>query len=104
MAKPHRHPVLSDRKETVRQAIQRELEAGPCSAQDLSKLVSIREKEVAQHLEHLEKSLKHESKRLKMEAPVCLSCDFVFKERSRFIIARLLVLNAGIRESPVRFF
>ena len=55
----------------------------PATARDLSQLVRIREKEVASHLEHLEKSLKHSGKELVIEPAECLTCGFVFRDRTR---------------------
>lgn len=76
--------VLLDRHMTVRQAIQSNLERGPATALDLSGMVRIPEKEVASHLEHLAKSVKHDKKKLEIIPATCLNCDFVFEERRRF--------------------
>jgi predicted ArsR family transcriptional regulator len=47
-----------ERTQTVREAIREELLRGPATARELSERISIREKDVAEHLEHLEKSLR----------------------------------------------
>ncbi len=44
-----------ERTVTVREAIREELRRGAATARELSERVSIREKDVAEHLEHLEK-------------------------------------------------
>lgn len=72
-----------ERHLTIRQSILRELEAGWASARDISQLVKIREKEVAQHLEHLEKSLRRSGKLFQMEPPECMACGFVYEDRKR---------------------
>ncbi len=54
------------------------------TARELSALVHIREKDVAPHLEHLEKSLRRSGKRLVIEPAECLQCGFRFEKRRRF--------------------
>lgn len=70
---------------TIRQQIMTELEKGPMTARDLSKAIRISEKEVADHLEHVAKSLQR-PKRLVIDPPVCNKCGFVFSTRQRFSI------------------
>jgi len=72
-----------ERKETLRQAIVKYLEEGPCTARDLSQLIGIREKEVVPHLEHIQKSLRTSKRKLIVQPAVCLSCSYVFKNRTR---------------------
>lgn len=50
----------------------------------LSQLLSIREKEVYDHLPHIAKTLAAAGERLVVTPYRCLNCDFTFKERSRF--------------------
>ncbi len=69
---------------TLRQSILACLEEGPLTARELSALVSIREKDVAPHLEHLEKSVRRSGKRLVIEPAECLQCGFRFEKRRRF--------------------
>jgi predicted Zn-ribbon and HTH transcriptional regulator len=69
--------------ETVRQALRRELEAGPASARDLSVRVRISEREVLAHLPHLERSLAHDGMQLAIEPAECLACGYRFAERAR---------------------
>lgn len=52
-------------------------------ALDLSALLSIREKEVYEHLPHIAKSLASSGEKLIVEPYRCLNCDFVFKDRDR---------------------
>jgi hypothetical protein len=74
-------PVPKERSETLRQSIIDELRGGALSARDLSASVSLREKEIAPHLEHLSRSLKAKGERLIVEPAQCMGCDFVFDER-----------------------
>jgi len=72
------------RDATVREGIHAALLAGAATARDLSKRVGIPEHEVAGHLEHLERSLKHKGGKLVIEPPTCLDCGFAFTQRHRF--------------------
>jgi predicted Zn-ribbon and HTH transcriptional regulator len=73
----------SSRAETIRAAIRRALAAGPATARDLSELVGVREKDVAEHLEHLSRSAPHRGERLVVEPPTCIACGFRFRDRTR---------------------
>jgi predicted Zn-ribbon and HTH transcriptional regulator len=72
-----------ERTRTVREAIREELLRGPATARELSERISIREKDVADHLEHLEKSLRARGERLVVEPPTCIACGYPFARRSR---------------------
>ncbi len=74
----------SGRDTTVRESLHQALLNDPVTARDLSKLVGIPEREVAGHLEHLERSLKHRGEALVIEPPTCLDCGFAFTHRHRF--------------------
>ena len=79
-----RPPAVPEaRGETVRQAILRELEAGPRTARQLSELLHVRERDVIGHLEHLARSLRHGGRRLEVEPSRCLACGFRFEHRTR---------------------
>ncbi|MFL5318369.1 MAG: transcriptional regulator [Myxococcaceae bacterium] len=75
---------LNERGETIRETIRRVLSDGPATAKDLSAEAHIPEKDVADHLEHLAKSLKNEDARLKIDPAECLACGYEFKDRKRF--------------------
>jgi transcriptional regulator len=68
----------------VRESLHQALRARPATARDLSKLAGIPEHDVAAHLEHLERSLKHTGEKLVIEAPACMDCGFTFTQRHRF--------------------
>ena len=71
-------------KQTIRQQIIELLGTDRFTARDLSQAVSITEKEVMAHLQHIERSVRYQGKKL-VEAPhQCLSCGFVFDRRNRF--------------------
>jgi hypothetical protein len=74
-------------KETPLQTIRRQLiellSAGTCGVRELSQELHQSEKEIYDHLEHIERSLKASGKRLVIEPSACLSCGFVFEHRTR---------------------
>ena len=81
-------PVPAARGSTVRSALKEALRT-PSSAEvrtakELSAAVGISEKDVAEHLAHLERSLKPDGLRLEVTPAECLACGFVFRERTRF--------------------
>lgn len=80
---PDRRSEPSERHETVRAALARMLREGWATARDLSRAVGIPEKEVAPHLEHLERSARARGERFEVEPAACLDCGFVFGERTR---------------------
>jgi predicted Zn-ribbon and HTH transcriptional regulator len=76
-------PIPQERNRTVRQAILEELERGPVSALELSKLVGVSEKDIYGHLEHLQQSWRKGSRRFTVEPAECIACGFVFEDRKR---------------------
>lgn len=76
--------VPAERGETVRESLRRALCDGPATARDLSKRVGIRERAVADHLDHLARSLARRGERLAVEPSECLDCGFVFSRRERY--------------------
>ncbi len=81
-----RSPVPPARGATVRGALEAELATAPeegFTARELSARVGISEKDVAGHLEHLEKSLRAGGAALEVLPAECLACGFVFRERKR---------------------
>jgi transcriptional regulator len=71
------------RGETIRQALLRHLREGPLTAKDLSARIGIREKDVAAHLAHLQKSLRRTGEVLAVEPAQCLGCGYVFERREK---------------------
>jgi transcriptional regulator len=79
----HGPPVPGERQQTLRAALRRELSSGPLTARELSQRVRLPEKEIAAHLEHLDRTLRREGSKLKVQPATCLSCGFTFKERRK---------------------
>lgn len=77
-------PEPLERSETVRETIERLLREEFATAKDLSAAARISEKDVAEHLEHLAKSLKAKNAKLLIEPARCIGCEFEFKDRTRF--------------------
>ena len=71
------------RSETVRESIRQALRAAPASARELSAIVGVREKDVAEHLEHLGRSSGHRGERLVVEPATCVACGYQFRDRAR---------------------
>jgi predicted Zn-ribbon and HTH transcriptional regulator len=68
---------------TVRERIAQVLREAELTAHEISQRASVPERDVAEHLRHLEHSLVHAGERLSASAPECLKCGFAFKERER---------------------
>ena len=69
--------------ETIRHQIRTLLEEGPLTAKEISSAVRRPEKEIANHLEHLWKSLHSEGLRLSQVPAECRECGFSFRKRDR---------------------
>jgi transcriptional regulator len=80
-AKPPSVPPA--RGATVREALRVALAEGPATAHDLSERVGVRERDIAEHLEHLARSLAARAERLVVEPAACLRCGYVFRGRVR---------------------
>ncbi len=78
-----RHSPPGERGETVRETLRKALREGPASARDLSAIDGIREKDVAEHLEHLARSLPHDGERLVVEPASCIACGYACARRGR---------------------
>jgi len=68
---------------TKRQEIFQFLRQADFSARELSKATGIREKDVYDHLKHIEKSAKSKSFEFKVFPAECNNCDYTFKKRER---------------------
>ena len=73
-----------DNKQTIRQQIINLLSVDEFTLRDLSQALSIPEKEVVDHLGHIERSVQRFGNKLVVTPYKCLSCGFVFEKRSRF--------------------
>lgn len=66
---------------TLRQRMRELLREGEWTALELSGALSVQEKEIYDHLQHVRKSLRGE--KLQVLPYHCLSCGYVFKKRER---------------------
>jgi predicted Zn-ribbon and HTH transcriptional regulator len=80
---PRRERPPAERSVTIRAALVRHLREGQRTARELSGLVGIPEKQVADHLAHVARSLRPTPERLRVEPARCLACGFVFRKRDR---------------------
>lgn len=80
------------------------LREGPKTALDLSKAVGVSERDVPDHLGHVERSLQRREGRLHVEPVRCLGCDFRFEKRTRFTRPGRCPRCKGRRLSLPRFW
>lgn len=84
MKKKPKGPVIPrDRHETVRRKIIDALERQTLSARDISSAVRISEKEVYDHLVHIQKTISKKDCSLKITPAECRKCGFKFSKRER---------------------
>jgi predicted Zn-ribbon and HTH transcriptional regulator len=76
-------PVNEPAASTLRRQLIELLSAGTCGVRELSQELHQSEKEIYDHLQHIERSLKPGGKQLVIEPSVCLACGFVFADRMR---------------------
>jgi predicted Zn-ribbon and HTH transcriptional regulator len=69
---------------TIRQQMIALLSEGEYSARELSRMLSVKEKEVYAHLPHIARSLSCQKRHLTIKPSRCLSCGYVFNKRQRF--------------------
>jgi predicted Zn-ribbon and HTH transcriptional regulator len=69
--------------QTVRQRIAELLRAEELTAHEISERAGVAEREVAEHLRHLEHTLHQGPERLRTKAPHCIACGFVFEARQK---------------------
>ncbi len=82
--KPKNPFIPAGRQETVRQDIISALVEQTHTAKDISKAVSIQEKEVYEHLRHIQKTISKGDQRLIVTPAECRKCGFSFKKRERY--------------------
>ncbi|MFZ2445170.1 MAG: ArsR family transcriptional regulator [Syntrophobacteraceae bacterium] len=63
---------------TTRREIMALLSGGEHGAKSISKIIRISEKEVYEHLEHINRTLESQNMRLKINPAPCLECGFKF--------------------------
>ena len=72
-----------ERSATFREALYQRLREGPQTIRELSILVGAPQKELLDHLAHLERSLARTAERLRVDPAYCLACRFEFEQRKR---------------------
>lgn len=80
MSKP---PHLPESVQTVREALRAALREGPRTIHELSVAVGAKEKDLLDHLVHVERSLARSGERFVVEPARCLSCSYEFGDRTR---------------------
>ncbi|MCC6811941.1 MAG: transcriptional regulator [Deltaproteobacteria bacterium] len=98
-------PVPKERKQTVRQLLEDLLRGGgaPKTLLELATGAKIRERDAAEHLEHLIKSGKAKGVKVAVEPARCLDCDFSFKKRDKLTTPGKCPVCGSERISNVRF-
>jgi hypothetical protein len=71
------------RTETIRDAICSALRREELTARDISGCVGIPERDVAPHLDHIQKSVTRSGERLLVAPATCVGCGFRFEARER---------------------
>jgi len=81
--RPKEPPVPGDRLDTVRREIVSVLEGRTLSARDISVNVGVSERDVYEHLGHVQRSLERRGLKLAVTPAECRKCGFVFRKRER---------------------
>ncbi len=68
---------------TIRQQLIALLEHNPMDAREISQELRISEKEVYEHLSHIDRSVKALKKKLRVKPFRCMTCDYIFRDRKR---------------------
>ena len=79
----HKVYIPPGRHETVRQLIIAAIEGQELSGKDISGMVSVSEKEVYDHLYHIQKTLSKGELNIVITPAKCRKCGFLFKKRER---------------------
>lgn len=71
------------RSETARERLSAALQEGFATAKTLSQRTGLSEKQVLEHLVHVERSLEHRGGELERDPARCLKCGYSFEGRER---------------------
>lgn len=80
---PPSAPASVESTHTVRERIALLLREAELTAHEISQRASVQEREVSEHLRHLEYSLSHLGEQLRASVPHCIKCGFEFLQRER---------------------
>jgi predicted Zn-ribbon and HTH transcriptional regulator len=75
--------VPVERQETIRQKIISVLEGKTLSAKDISADVRVSEKEIYEHLEHIQMTTNKSKHNFIVTPAICKKCGFVFRKRDK---------------------
>jgi predicted Zn-ribbon and HTH transcriptional regulator len=89
--------------QTTRQRIAELLRAEELTAHEISQRAAVQEREVADHLRHLEQTLSQTDERLHTVPPHCIKCGFAFDARQRHTRPSRCPRCKSERLSPPRF-
>jgi transcriptional regulator len=90
--------------ETIRDALRAALTGSrSLTALELSSLVGISHKQVDEHLEHLQRSLAGAGEELVVESARCMTCEYVFEDRTKLGRPSRCPKCKGERVEPPRF-
>lgn len=105
MTKDPIHRAPPARAETTREALRALLRQAlqPLTLRELSQQAAVSEREVLDHLEHLERSLSRSGAELAIEPARCLACGFAFEQRTRFKKPGRCPACKATRITPPRF-
>ena len=81
--KAHEPFVPVERQETIRQNIVSVLEGKTLSAKNISADVRVSEKEIYEHLEHIQRTMNKREHALIITPAECKKCGFAFRKRDR---------------------
>jgi predicted Zn-ribbon and HTH transcriptional regulator len=95
--------VSDSATQTVRQRLAELLRAEELTAREISQRAGIREREVADHLRHLERTLSQGDERLRTLPPHCIQCGFSFEARQKHSRPSRCPRCKSERLSPPRF-
>jgi predicted Zn-ribbon and HTH transcriptional regulator len=81
--KPKEPFIPVERQETIRREIISALEGKTLSAKDISAYVRISEKEIYEHLEHIQRTINKSEHNFIIIPAECKKCGFIFRKRDR---------------------
>jgi len=101
--RPKMPEVPQERAHTIRQEIMTLLEDRTLTARDISTELGIPEKQVCDHLTHIQKTMGRKERHLGVEPAVCVKCGFIFKKRDRLSRPGKCPICHGQQISPPLF-
>jgi predicted Zn-ribbon and HTH transcriptional regulator len=81
--KPKEPSVPLERHETIRQKIISVIEGKTLSVRDISADVRVSEKEIYEHLEHIQKTINKSEQNFIIIPAECKQCGFIFRKRDK---------------------